>query len=239
MNADRGPHCETPILLSPSLEGRREEFCAYLRLARQRLEQFAALHGWEYLTDKTFVDSWEVFDEKSCFDRRLLTLVGMPQNSELPATFSAALERRVLLTVSPELYLKNYPQGDEPEAYARLICHEMAHRLHVRILDGDENAMGPVWFYEGFALYVAGQFADTFKPMNKQDLRRLLAEETRGDYRRYAAAFRQLVSRAGSLAEFLSWPAKHDFLDRIKFLLSELPDNDDAGDSQAPGKSAG
>jgi len=229
-------HFDTTVLLSSSLEERREEFCDYLRSARHRLEQFAARHGWEYLTDKTFVDSWEVFDEKPEFDRRLLGLLELPGDTSLPATFSAALERRVLLTVSPELYLKNYPQGDESEAYSRLICHEMAHRLHIRILDGNEEAMGPVWFYEGFALFVAGQFANAFQPMPVDDLRKLFAEEARGDYRRYAAAFRQLAGMVDSLADLLSWPAKPDFMHRITSLVSEEHCSDDMARFPAPGK---
>jgi hypothetical protein len=31
--------------------------------------------------------------------------------------------------------------------FEKLLTHEMAHRLHIRILDGSEEAMGPVWFY--------------------------------------------------------------------------------------------
>ena len=32
--------------------------------------------------------------------------------------------------------------GDEENAFEKLLAHEMAHRLHIRILNGNENAMG-------------------------------------------------------------------------------------------------
>lgn len=209
---------DAPILLPAGLEARQKEFCEYLRLARRRLEEFADTHQWRYLVDKTFVDSWEVFAEKSAFDGRLCNLLELPGETVLPATFSAALERRVLLSVTPEIYQKNYPQGDEPDAYAKLLCHEMAHRLHIRILDGNEEAMGPTWFFEGFALYAADQFSGALPLLSREELRKLFSEQERGDYRRYSIAFRQLAGMAGSLADFMTWPVKPDFMDRLEAL---------------------
>jgi len=210
---------DTPLLLPPELAKRQKEFCEYLHSARDRLDKFASSNGWGYLADKSFVDSWEVFAEKPAFDQRLCALLELPKETTLPATFSAALERRVLLSVTPEIYQKNYPQGHEPEAYAKLLCHEMAHRLHIRILDGNEEAMGPTWFYEGFALFVASQFSDSYQPLSREELQNLFSEQERGDYRRYAAAFRQLAGIAGSLTDLLAWPEKPDFIKRIEALI--------------------
>ena len=210
---------DTPIVVPAGLEARKPEFSEYLAAAKLRLEKFAGQYGWQYLTDKTFVDSWEIYDDKRDFDRRICELAGVATDTKLPATYSGALERRVLVTVTPGLYLANYPQGDEPEAFAKLLCHEMAHRLHIRILDGNEEAMGPVWFYEGFALFAAGQFADSYQPLAENELLGIFAESERGDYRRYAHAFRQLAGRVESFQDFLTWPAKEDFMQRLKRLL--------------------
>ncbi|HAE40136.1 MAG TPA: hypothetical protein DCG57_16115 [Candidatus Riflebacteria bacterium] len=214
-----GSLVDTPLLLPPELERRQNEFCEYLQSSRKRLDEFASRHELGYLLDKTFVDSWEVFSEKSAFDRRLCALLEMPEETILPVTFSAALERRVLMSVTPEIYLKNYPQGHEPDAYPKLLCHEMAHRLHIRILDGNEEAMGPTWFYEGFALFAASQFSDAYQPFSREELQKLFSEQERGDYRRYAAAFRQLASMVDSLADLLAWPEKPDFMQRIESLI--------------------
>ncbi|MDD3001874.1 MAG: hypothetical protein PHF29_08985 [Candidatus Riflebacteria bacterium] len=201
---------------------RQNEFRDYLQSAHIRLNAFAERHGWGYLADKTFIDSWEIYAEKPAFDQRLCSLSGLPAGTILPPTFSAALERRVLLSVTPEIYRKNYPQGVEPEFYERLICHELAHRLHVRILEGNEDAMGPTWFFEGFALFAADQFSGSFSPYSAEELRKVFSEVKRGDYRRYAIAFRQLAGMTDSLADFLTWPAKPDFMERLEAVIKNI-----------------
>lgn len=61
---------DTPIVVPVGLEARKPEFSEYLAAAKLRLEKFAGRYGWQYLTDKTFVDSWEIYDDKRDFDRR-------------------------------------------------------------------------------------------------------------------------------------------------------------------------
>jgi hypothetical protein len=208
-----------PIILPPGISSRRKEFSDYLLAARSRLETFANRHGWQYLVDKTFVDTWEIYADKKAFDRRICEMASMPLNTELPVTYSAVLEQRVLITITPELYRQNFPQGEEPEAFSRLLCHEMAHRLHIRILNGNEEAMGPVWFYEGFALFAAGQFENSFQPLTKNELLALFSENERGDYQHYAYAFRQLAGMVESFQDFISWPSQEDFQLRFNQLL--------------------
>lgn len=207
------------LRLPPQLSDRRKEFLSFLEVAHARLENFALKHGLKHLLEESFCDCWEVFDCKAEFDHRLCCLFELPENTQLPVTYSAALEKKILFSITPEIYHLNYPQGNEPEAFAKLLCHEMAHRLHIRILNGNEAAMGPVWFYEGFALYVADQFINEFKGLSSVELRQLFNEQQRGDYRRYAHAFRQLAERAGSLADFLSWPEKTDFNQRLDSIM--------------------
>ena len=72
----------------------------------------------------------------------------------------------------------------------------MAHRLHVRILDGNEDAMGPVWFFEGFAIHAAGQFENySLKPAEIWEIVR--STET-GSYKKYGAAFRYFLEKTSS-----------------------------------------
>ena len=175
--------------------------------------RFAQSYGWLDHMLTPFAIRAQMYAVKEQFDHDLLALVGMDTNTQLPATYCAALEEQVLMSVSPELYIELYPEGNEADAFEKLLTHEMAHRLHVRILNGDEERMGPVWFYEGFALYAANQF-ETFLPvLNKEEIWEVVQAEERMDYRQYASVFRyflnfvpleQLVERAGS-AEFPGW----------------------------------
>jgi len=145
---------DIPIHLAASLEPERASFRNTLLAAQRRLTEFALKHHWQAHVQEPFARLFHVYADKASFDHDLLELCGLDLTLELPQTYCAALEQGVLMSVSPELYRALYPQGDEESAFEKLLTHEMAHGLHIRILGGDEEAMGAVWFYEGFALYL-------------------------------------------------------------------------------------
>lgn len=198
----------TPMLvLSPALEPRRAELDSAVGQAIGIVRSFAKRHGWDSLAAEPFMDSVMVFGDKRTFDRTLLSLVGADSSTRIPAGFCAALEQRTLVAVTPEFYAKVYPDGVEEGSYAKLLAHEMCHRLHIRILKGDEEAMGPIRFYEGFAVYAAGQLASPDRKLSLADIQRICGDPERGDYREYRmvlehylekASLRELVTRAGS-----------------------------------------
>lgn len=204
---------DIPLVLDPTLEPLRPELQASLVAAQRRLAAFASRYGWDRHVNAPFARQAHIYAEKERFDHDLLTLCGLDPEMVLPDTYCAALEQQVLLCVSPALYRQVYPEGDEPAAYEKLITHEMAHRLHIRVLDGDEEAMGPVWFYEGFAIYAAGQFEHTAPDLTMDEIWNVVHDPKRGSYRQYATVFRhflnftdlhQLVTRAGK-ADLIDW----------------------------------
>ena len=204
---------DIPLMLAPSLEGQRAFLQTMLLGAQRRLRRFAQSYGWLDHMLTPFAIRAQMYLLKERFDHDLLALVGMDTNTQLPSTYCAALEEQVLMSVSPELYAELYPEGNEVDAFEKLLTHEMAHRLHIRILNGDEERMGPIWFYEGFALYAANQFEAFLPVLNKDEIWEVVRTEERIDYRRYASVFRyllnfvsleQLVDRGG-IAEFLCW----------------------------------
>lgn len=202
-----------PILLSESLEPQRGSLENTILAGQRRLRSFAEKYHWEAHLAEPFARLFQVYADKASFDRSLLQICGLDPNLELPATYCAALEQGVLLSVSPELYRQLYPEGDEEHAFEKLLTHEMAHRLHIRILGGDEQAMGAVWFYEGFALFAAGQFEKNAPTLTQAEIWEIVNDPERGSYRCYAAVFQyfadkvplqQLVEMAGR-PEFGSW----------------------------------
>jgi len=186
---------EPGVILSSSLEVRRSEFSQNIRLSIKNLQAFAQKSGWSELSRDSFFDSVMIFDDKKAFDRALLKIAGADPAMELPETFCAALENRILIAVTPEYYSKVYPEGIEPHSYIKLLTHEMAHRLHIRILDGNEEAMGPVWFYEGFALCAANQFTNSDIRLSPQEMSDIMKDPERGSYLKYNAIFRYFASR--------------------------------------------
>ncbi|MBN1151286.1 hypothetical protein JXA84_08725 [candidate division WOR-3 bacterium] len=194
------------IVLPHSLESRRVEFENYLDKACKRLSVFAERHGWERHVKIPFMKEVRIFDDKKIFNSQLLTLSGMETEIELPDTYCAALEKEILIAVTPEYYAEAYPEGVEEAGYEKLLTHEMAHRLHIRILNGDEDAMGPVWFFEGFAIFAAQQLKDDSMVLSKDDIKNIVENPQRGSYKYYSRVMevflkkcplRELVFRAG------------------------------------------
>ena len=197
---------QIPDSLQP-LRGRLE---AAVAEAVERIGGFAARHGWEEHTRESFFDSVKIFDDKVQFDAFLIEATGVEKTTKLPAEFCAALENRVLTAVSPAMYDEVYPDGREPGSYAKLLVHEIAHRLHIRILNGDEEAMGPVWFYEGFAIYAADQMNDPTYILPDDELWRIVENPKRGSYKKYGAAIRQFLQKT-TIAEMVERAGKNEF----------------------------
>jgi hypothetical protein len=184
-----------PLILPATLENRRTEFDGYLIAALENIRTFAIRCGWEELTVEPFMDSVMIFDNKHNFNIALLTLAGADTSMNLPDTYLAALENRTLMAMTPEYYAMIYPEGIEDQSYPKLLTHEIAHRLHIRILNGDEEAMGPVWFYEGFAIFAANQFVASELDLSKREMTDILNDPERGSYVRYNSIFRYFVSQ--------------------------------------------
>ena len=200
-----------PLVLPQSLESQRNELEQTLLAAQKRLRSFAIQYGWDVLVEDSFADRAEIYDDKNKFDHRFLELHGEDLSIKLPKAVSAALEKRVFISVSPELFSQNYPEGIEENSFEKLITHEMAHRLHIRILNDNENAMGPIWFFEGFAIYAAGQFENYNSKMEPAEIWEIVRSTKRGSYKDYAIVFRYFLEKT-SMQELIDHAGHEDFL---------------------------
>lgn len=209
----------TPLILSVSLENRRSEFQSKVDSARKNIRNFAEKYGWQDYVKEEFIDSVMIFDDKKCFNINLLKIAGADTSMELPDTYCAALENRILVSVMPEFYSKVYPEGIESESYEKLLTHEIAHRLHIRILNGNEEAMGPVWFYEGFAMYVAGQFTKSEVELSKEEMIKIMNDPERGSYIKYNCIFRYFADKV-DLKELIAKAKNENFNEEMILLLN-------------------
>jgi hypothetical protein len=203
------------LLLTKTLEPRRSEFEGYIVKAMENVRAFAAKYGWSSLVHESFFDKVMIFDVKNDFDRTLLELCKMDPGMVLPESYCGALEERNLIAVSPEYYAKVYPQGIEPDSYIKLLTHEICHRLHVRILNGDEEAMGPVWFFEGFAIFAADQFTQSKLKLTKEEIWNIVEEPRRGSYEKYSHVFKYFVNKI-PLKELVANAKREDLADWLK-----------------------
>ncbi len=176
---------------------------------------FADEHGWSKHMDDPYFKAVEVYPTQTMLWNRILQLHGLASRPLPTDGLTAALEEDVLLIVSPTEAARVRPEyfADEDD-WMRALAHEIVHRLHVRILDGDEDAMGPSWFFEGFAVLGSGQrfglstsYADMAEALEKG------TEGGRGSYARYAGLLRTalrgtrlqtLVDKAGR-EDFAEW----------------------------------
>lgn len=184
-----------PLVLPEELENRRDEFLRYIHSARENIRNFASGYCWDNLVEEEFFDQVMIFDDKKKYNTALLKLVEADCNLDLPETYCAALEKRILMVVTPEYYARVYPDGIEEKSYEKLLTHEIAHRLHIRILNGDEEAMGPIWFFEGFAIFAADQFSQSKLILSKDEMTDLMRDPQRGSYVKYNYIFRYFVSK--------------------------------------------
>lgn len=206
------------LVLPAALEPDREQLTQSIDSARSAIREFAAGYGWRELTTEEFMDSVMIFSDKDQFDKTLLKLAGADSSTQLPPTYCAALESRVLIAMAPGYYAKVYPEGIEPGSYRKLLVHEMAHRLHIRILNGDEEAMGPTWFFEGFALYAADQFAHSPLQLSNDEVIEVLQAPERGSYLRYNYCFRYFV-KPSNLKAFIATASQPGFNDSLTQLI--------------------
>lgn len=204
-----------PLSLPPKLEPRRAVFESDLREAQVRLRSFAAKNNWVQLTDAPLMKSAEIYDKKEDYDKHLYKLEPELEGKPIPKTFTAGIEQDVFFAVSPEICDQVFPQGREKDSYIKLILHELAHRLHVRILKGQEQKMGPVWFYEGFAVHAADQYLQASPKLTKQEIWEIVEAKQRGSYLKYRTVFEHFLQKH-TLNELVHHAGNPDFIDWLK-----------------------
>jgi hypothetical protein len=187
-------------------------YMAKVARAEEIVRAFAAEHGWEEHAARRHFDSVEIVADREALWARVLELYEAPDDTPLPDQPPvAALEARVLLAVTEEEYARAHPEyAAEDESFAKLLAHEILHRLHIAVV-GDEETMGPRWFYEGFAVVASGQRFDAgLTYATAADALAGTRETDALAYRRYAAALRFFL-RCASIEELVDRAWREDF----------------------------
>jgi hypothetical protein len=186
---------EVPLTLSPTLEGRRDLFIEQLMAAQRRIREFARKHRFQRHTSTSLLQRAEIYDDKPRFDLALVKLRGATRGTKIPRQSCAALEKQTLVLVSPGVYRDLALEGVETDSYEKLMAHELAHGLHARLLDGNDHLVGPTWFYEGFAVYAAGQFELLQEEPTSDEILGVLSGNPEGGLRLYGAVVRHFAKR--------------------------------------------
>lgn len=198
------------ISLPLKMESGKSEYEEYYRKAIHNIEMYAKEHDYAEFVNRRFIDSIMIFDSKAGFDSAVLSFTGSDPSLKLPAKLCGLMEKQTMFLVTPAIYSARYPEGIEAGSYEKLITHEIAHSFHIRLLEGNEDAMGPVWFYEGFAVTVANQFENSELKMDIFHIEDIMNNPEAGNYEMYAYMFRYFCEKAG-LKAMLERAKENDF----------------------------
>ncbi|TFB22842.1 hypothetical protein E3U55_06285 [Filobacillus milosensis] len=199
-------------------EDKRPWYEEVVQDAQERISIFAKNHHWDEHVTTPLVKKVHVFDSKEQFDDKVKEALDVDPEVELPLTVSGIVINGTLTVVTPEIYAANYKAGQEERAYEKLLAHEMAHELHIRILHGEEDLMGPRWFFEGFALYAANQFSETTLNLTDENIQEIVTSDKSVTYAYYRLLMDELL-RHINLNEAVEHAKKADFEDKVKNVL--------------------
>lgn len=186
------------LVLQPVLESERATYAAQVQEAAHDVVDNFTQWGF-HLEPGSLVRKVHVFADLPTARTTIAKIFGA-KPEDLPETFGGLATSDQFFLASPALYRKTHDKlygaaTWDDRTYHRLMVHELSHTAHAlyaaRVL-GDEEKMGPGWFFEGFACYSAGQFSKE-PALSKAEFTRLLAEVRQGKKAGYPA-FARMVS---------------------------------------------
>jgi len=162
--------------------------------------------GLELPAGQRIIEAVTVFEGPGEARAHLAKEFGAPVES-IPETFSGTVIDTGLFVVSREAYRRiwetlypDWPWTDE--TYHQLLVHELTHRAHEMLVlaqFGSADAMGPTWFFEGFAVFCAGQFEDSRPLMSRAEIEAQVGpgQTPKVSYPLYGRLVRSLVAEYG------------------------------------------
>ena len=185
-----------------SLEAERASYQAEVTRALSEVSRFYEAVGFE-MYPRNMIDSVVLFEKSSDARDYFTRTLGAPPDA-LPDTFAGTVDGRTLYLVSRDAYRdiwkRLYPDWPWTDGtYRGLIVHELAHRAHEAVAIsnlGSADAMGPPWFFEGLAMYCAGQFEEKRPPMTRDEILKLVKAPSGppDSYPLYAGLVRSLAA---------------------------------------------
>ncbi|MDD3477555.1 MAG: alpha/beta hydrolase [Candidatus Izemoplasmatales bacterium] len=163
---------------------------------------------------ENLVTTIEVFQHRNDFLDTLAQDLDV-DSSGMEDTFVGVATNQHLYLMNPSYYAKVYPEGIERQSYAKLVAHELAHLAHEKYVDHVDQDMGPIWFYEGFAVAASTQWIGQDDVLTPSQIESILTHEGRLFYRYFGSLFRVLMTKF-TLTELLDMAKNNDFVIQIR-----------------------
>jgi hypothetical protein len=198
------------LTCSRALYHRRREFAEKIKKADSIVRDFACSHGWDKYIERLLFTSAQIFATQKILWNKTRKVTGSSEKQPPTDGFSAVICDGHLMAVAPEEYERLRPEyASIKDGWTKLLAHEMAHEFHSRLV-GNEDQMGPQWFYEGFAMHVAGQHFDMSAISSLGRALEATHSESRGSYAEYIATFEFFRRRVG-LGKMIMQAGRSDF----------------------------
>jgi hypothetical protein len=157
-----------------------------------------------------FVKEVVLYGSKTSFDSMITSSPGWPKGNPVPANYVGMGEKGIFHVVSWPVYKQIHPT-DSVEDYQKLLTHELGHLLHIAALNGNEDDMGPLWFFEGLACLMADQYLDSKLPDHLK-IESIIKSTERNNYQDYVSIVR-VVNRKKSVRELIQLAKNKSFAD--------------------------
>lgn len=204
---------EYTLVIENRIKEPRAHYVKIINRGIENIKQYAKSNGWSELSNKSVIDKAEVVFDRNALEKRVKDIYKVPKDTKMPSGLTAANDAKSMLVIMPEEESKKYAvKFVEPGFYEKLITHELAHLLHIKILNGDEDKMGPIWFYEGFPVVVSKQMESFKWSPTKKQAKLILQEPSRGDYRQYGVLVRMLLKKH-KMKDLVARAGEKDFND--------------------------
>ncbi len=205
VNPTRTASIETRFLASEP----DPKFEKKLATAVARILYFSEKEGLGISDATTFVSKVFVYGTKAAFDKTLTSSPSWQAGISVPINYVGYGQSKQFHVLSFTAYQRIHPDASVDD-YTKLLTHELAHLFHISFLQGQEDEMGPTWFFEGFACYVAGQYQTSVLPEGSR-LTKIKSQTGRGSYEDYAAIFRYLTRRSSVRELLIEFRRKSNF----------------------------
>lgn len=193
-------------------------FRATVQRAISEVLSFSRTHRLKIVRQEDIVETVVHYESKAEFDKMISAQPSWPKGVIVPTTYAGVGLKKEFHVVSLEAYQRIHPT-DTADDYRKLLVHELIHLLHIAVLDGREDDMGPIWFFEGLACFAADQYSKS-PELPRQRIDEILNDTNRGSYANYAAMLRGLVKKE-SVTDLIKKASAKDFSEWAKRALTE------------------
>ena len=195
------------------------EYYQYSLKGYKIVKLFADKHDLPVAALQEMIQTMYVYHDHNQFSIDLSKMFNVKKNEILPS-YVGTIVNHALFIMDKEYFLIQNPSYIGDSEYIKLIAHELAHEYHIFLLDGNENDMGPIWFYEGFATAVANQYEDQDKSYSKEKIKEVILTNDRNSYAVYRRLF-EIIEINFDMAYILRAINNPHFVNRIIDLIEK------------------